>query len=171
MRLPATILIFPSQASLMLSPANADALASLRAAAESRQVYNQALLSRLAAGQQQQQSSLLPQNLMGFSQYSHLQGNPGNTSNASDAILFAAAARNALPGGSTLNPALLAAAAAGTGNNQSSTGTNTALTRHYLQLLHNRQDMASALVGGSDFGPSSGRDGDGDGSGQEERKR
>jgi len=164
MPLPTTLLLFSSQASLMLSPANADALASLRAAAESRQVYNQALLSRLAAGQQQ--SSLLPQNLMGFSQYSHLQGNPGHTTNASDAILFAAAARNALPGGSTLNPALLAAA--GTGTNQSSTGTSTALTRHYLQLLHNRQDMANALVGGSDFGPSSR---DGDVSGQEERNR
>lgn len=148
----------------MMPPANAgDALASLRAAADSRQLYNQALLGRLAAGQQQQQQLGLPQNMLGFSQSSQFHANPPTANN----MLLAAAARNARSGATSVNPALLAAAAAGT--NQSSTGTHTALTRHYLQLLQNRQDVASALTGAAPTSTPSTGAGDGDAASDEER--
>ena len=121
---------------MMMSQGNTvNALASLRAAAETRQFYNQALLNHLAGPQQP--SSFLSQDLLGLRQSAGSQGLPPS---ASDMIL--AAARNSQNGGS-VNPALLAAAAASAGKPSATGGANSSLTRqYYLQMLQNRQDMA-----------------------------
>jgi len=142
----------------------ADALASLRAASESRQMYNEALLSRLA-GQQQQQASFLPQEFLGLQQHSRSGNNQGMGPSAHDILLLAA--RNAQAGG-LMNPALFGA------SNSSANGTTSALTRHYLQLLQSRQDsMTNAMIGGGMSGnnvsKSSGTGGDGDSGSNEDR--
>ena len=145
------MLIVQNQTShLMSSSSPSDALSSLRAAAESRQLYNQALLNRIAASQQQQ-SSLLPHDLLSFSQSTHFQGgNPGG-------ILALAAARNL--SGASVNRAYLSSSAAA-GGSPTPSNANSALTRHYLQLLQGRQDAVGPFGCTNDSGkPSGGGDG------------
>jgi len=144
---------------MMMSSGNqADALASLRVAAESRQIYNQALMNRIAATHQQQ-SSFMPHELLGYSQAAHLQ--QGNSGVPPSDLYALAAARSNAPSGLSMNPAYLAAAAAsGGGNNQASSGANSALTRHYLQLLRDRHETGFNNTNNSANPSGGGGDGD-----------
>ena len=150
----------------MMPSSNVDALASLRATAESRQMYNQAFLSRLGAGKPQ--SSLLSRDLLGgISQSPYFPGGtPAVPTSANDAMLLAAAARNSQPGGGApINRALLAAAAARGPDPSSGVVSNAALTQQYLQLLQSRQGMSGLTGGPNAPGPPN----DGDDTRNEER--
>lgn len=137
----------------MTPSVNAEAFATLRAAAESRQIYNHALLSRLVSGQQQQQlATRLQTDRLGYSQSFQFFGGPPPSS-AIDMLFGAGQSSQMDRTVSSVNPAPFGVSAGeGTagGCMSSSDGTNTALTRHLLQLLQSRQDVGRSLVGSSD---------------------